>query len=82
MNLYSSEPGFGATSARIAVRRSDSYPAIAGFHPGINDQIEAKLVQVESQASILIADQDRNVVEAEMELPSIQAIGGLVRPVG
>jgi hypothetical protein len=49
---------------------------------GINDQIEPKLVQVKSQAPILIANHDRNVVQAEMELLSIQAIDGLVRRLG
>src|SRR5260370_32417575 len=67
---------------RSAIRGSNRYPAITGFHAGINDQTEPKLVQVESQASILIANQDRNVVQTEMELLSSQAIDGLVRPRG
>ncbi len=65
---------------RGAIRRSNRCPAITGIQMGINDQVEPELVQVESQASILIADKDRNVVQAEMELLSIRAVGGLVRP--
>ena len=42
---------------------------------------EDKLLQVESHAAILIANPDRNVMQAEMEL-SIQAIAGLVRALG
>src|SRR5207244_13500068 len=33
---------------RGAIRRSNRYPAFAGFHAAINDQIEPKLVHVES----------------------------------
>ncbi len=51
-----------------AIRRGNRYPAIARFITDINEQIEPKLVEVESKASILIADPDRNVVQAEMEL--------------
>ena len=67
---------------RDAIRRGNRYPAITRFITDINEQIEPKLIQVESQASILIADPDRNVVQAEMELLSIRAIGGPVRALG
>src|SRR6266581_2484605 len=38
---------------RDAIRRGNRYPAITRFITDINEQIEPKLIQVESQASIL-----------------------------
>jgi len=72
-------PGSNKRKDRDAIWRGNRYPAITGFITNVNEQIEPKLVQVESQASILIADQDRNVVQAKMKL-SIRAITGLIQP--
>ena len=49
---------------RGAVGRGDGYPA-AGLKLGVEGQIESKLIQIESQASLLIANEDVDRVNAD-----------------
>src|SRR5262245_35719912 len=58
---------------RAAVRRPDRYPSAATFKAVINEQTESELVQVESQASILIADENRGEKYAQVRRLAIQA---------
>ena len=48
------------------------HPAFAGSVAVVGDQTEPKLVQVESQASILIPNKHRHMMDTEVRLPSIQ----------
>jgi subtilase family serine protease len=57
---------------RGAVRWSDGYPAFTGLKARIIDQTESKLVQVESQASILISNENFNRVKTEVGVLPIQ----------
>ncbi len=65
---------------RGAIRRGNQNKAAMLSKLVINDQTESKLVQVESQASILIANEDRNMVKTEVGVFSIQANRRPVRP--
>ncbi len=51
---------------RGAVRRSNQNKATTLTIVVIHDQAKSKLVEVESKASILITDEDRNVMKAEV----------------
>ena len=54
-----------------AVRRSNRYPAPNGYL-SLSDQRESELVQVESQASLHVANKDGKRVNAEVEVQSIR----------
>src|SRR5262245_7144464 len=58
---------------RITIRRRDRHPATTAFKAVISDQSESELVQVESEASILIADENRDEENAQVGSPAIQA---------
>jgi hypothetical protein len=49
-----------------AIGRGDRYPALTRCKADIADQTEPQMVQVESQALILIANEDVNRVDTEM----------------
>ena len=49
-----------------AVRRRNADPALSGLKTHIKGQVESELIQVESQASVLIADENVNRVHAEV----------------
>ena len=51
---------------RGAIGRRNGYPALSGLKPSIKGQIEPKLIQVESEASLLIANKDIDRVNAEI----------------
>ncbi len=51
-----------------AVGRGDGYPALAGLQVGVEGQLEAELIQVKSQASFLIANENVDGVNAEVWL--------------
>jgi hypothetical protein len=50
---------------RLAVGRSDGQPSFAGLEQGIGDKVEAELVQVKAQASLLVVHEDLDAVNAE-----------------
>src|SRR5437016_10605588 len=58
---------------RGAIRRANQNEAAMLPKLVINDQTESKLVQVKSQASILIANEDGDMVKTEVRVFSIQA---------
>jgi hypothetical protein len=58
---------------RGAVRGCNCYPAASAFKVVINDYAESKLVPVESQASILIANEDGSTENTEVGVLSVQA---------
>jgi hypothetical protein len=51
-----------------AVGRGDGDPAVTGLEAGVEGEMEAELVEIESQAAILIADENVDAVKAEMEI--------------
>ena len=55
-----------------AVRRRNSYPALSGLKAHIKGQVEAELIHVEPQASVLIADENIDRVHAEVGIVAIQ----------
>ena len=60
---------------RRAVRRRYRYPALAGLQAGIKRQIEPQLIQVESQASILIANINVDRVNPEIGITPVHSVG-------
>src|SRR5262245_40103040 len=65
---------------RAAVRRRDRYPAANAFNVVVGHQTESELVQVELQAPIMIADENRGEENAQVGRLTIQAQSGSVRP--
>jgi hypothetical protein len=60
------------------VRRSNPYPALPGLKAHIKSQTESKLIHVESQASILIANENVDGMNAEIRRLVVHEWGGLV----
>jgi len=50
----------------------DGHPAVTGLEAGVECQPETKLIEIEPQAAILVADVDVDAVEAEVEVGSGQ----------
>src|SRR5216683_3008612 len=48
-----------------AVWRGDGYPTVAGLQAGVNDQVEAELINVEAQAAVEIVNENADGVNAE-----------------
>jgi hypothetical protein len=65
---------------RCAVRRRDGYPTLAGLKARVVDQIEPELLQVESEASILISNENLNGVKPKVGIVSIYAKRRLAQP--
>jgi len=80
--LLRARPGRDARDERRPIRRGKHYEAAMLSKVVINDQTETKLVHVESQASILIADEDGDMMNTEVGVLSVQAKGGPVRMMG
>ena len=51
---------------RGPIRRGDRHPAVTGLKPGIKGQMEAQLIEVETQTSILIAHENVNAMQAKV----------------
>jgi hypothetical protein len=65
---------------RAAIRRRHRYPAATAFKAVISNQVESKLIQVELQASILIANENRGEENAQVGRLAIQAQRGPIPP--
>ena len=65
---------------RRSVGRGDRYPAGTGRKAGIEGQGESQLVQIESQASVVIANEDGDMLKTEIGVLPIQAWSGWVDP--
>src|SRR5713226_3388580 len=65
---------------RSAVRRGDGYPAAARLIARVKDQLETELIDVEAQAAVQIAHEDRDGLEAQVRVLAIQANRGPVCP--
>jgi len=61
-----------------AVGRSNGDPPVSGRQAGICGQPKPELVQVETQASILVADENGNRVQTQVEIPSIGFVASIV----
>jgi hypothetical protein len=66
--LYSWALGGDQHEHRGTIRRFDGYPAAAGSKPGIERQIESKLIHIELETAILIVDIDVDGVDSEVGL--------------
>ena len=55
---------------RRPIRRRDCYPALAGRKLGVKSHLESKLVQVESQASILVSNENVDRMDTEVRFLS------------
>ena len=64
------------------IGRGNGEPAIARWKADVKGQAEAKLVQVKSQAAILIANENANSVKPEVRVTSVRVKTASVRPVG
>ncbi len=60
--------GFGRDQGEHggAMRRRNTYPALSGLKADIKGQVKSELIQVEPQASVLIADENVDRVHAEV----------------
>jgi len=67
---------------RAAIRRCNRYPAVAGFETGVSNQPESKLVQVKSQAPILIANKNCALENTQVRVLPIQAGSARLDPTG
>jgi len=63
---------------RRPVGRCHRYPPLAGRKPGVESDLEPKLVQVETQASILISNENVNRVDPEVRFLFLGVQTGLV----
>ena len=61
-----------------AIGRGNRNPAVTGLKPGVADQTESKLFQIEPQAPILIANENGDVLKTEVGVLSVQAKSGPV----
>jgi hypothetical protein len=59
---------------RVAIRSRDRYPALAGLQAGVKCQIEPQLIQVESQAAILIAHINVDRVNPEIGITPVRTV--------
>lgn len=80
----SDEPGFAGfrlrgdeRKERTAIRRGDGQPPVTGFEFCVEGKIESELIEVESQALILISYIDVDGVNTEMEAAVISAVRGI-----
>src|SRR5258708_26127941 len=55
-----------------AVRRRNSYPALSGLKAHIKGKVESELIHVEPRASVLIADENVDRVNAEVGVVAIK----------
>jgi len=60
------------------VRRCDAYPALPGLKTHIKGQTESKLIHIESQALILVANENIDGMNAEVGGVAFHGRGGLV----
>ncbi len=60
------------------MRRCNTYPALPGLKTHIKGQTESKLVNVETQALILIANENIDGMNAEVRSLAVHGRGGLV----
>jgi hypothetical protein len=67
---------------RAAIWRRNSYPAVTGFEADIGDQPESKPVQVELQASLLVANENGALENSQVRVLPIQPRSGRVNPTG
>src|SRR5437879_2610540 len=65
---------------RGTVGRSDSYKTAIGLNARIKDQLEAKLIQIETKALLEIAHENRNGLESQVRVLAVQANRGAVGP--
>src|ERR1700722_2182975 len=63
----------GEGDIRAAIRGRDFDPPAAGLECVIDHEAEAKLVHVETQTALLIADEDHDEVQAEIGLLPVKA---------
>ena len=70
----------GQREARAAIRRCDLDPPASRFEAVIHHQPKTKLVEVETQASFLIANEDHDEMQAEIRVLPIQTQKGPVNP--
>ncbi len=79
MNLYSSESGSGAIRLIAAVPSGGetAYTPPAGLKNDIRNQLEPKLIYVELQALLQVADENVNRLNAEIKVPLGLGLRGL-----
>jgi hypothetical protein len=70
----------GKRETRAAIRRRNLDPPPTRFEAFIHHKPETKLVDVESQASFLIANEDHDEMETEIRVLPIEAQKGPVNP--
>jgi len=85
--------GFGCDEQeeRRPIRRSNAQPAVPGrrswsqtwprFEPHVEHHLESKLIPIELQALVLIANKDRDTVNAQIQVLPVQPKRGPFRPI-
>lgn len=64
-----------------AIRRSNSQPALTGGKASVDSQVESKLVHVELETSLLIANENGHGTEAQIRLLPVGMKAAPVRPI-
>jgi hypothetical protein len=62
-----------------SVRRANGEPRVAGRQRGVERQLEAELIQVKAQASLLIVDENGHGGEADVEILAVRMKAAPVR---
>ena len=65
-----------------AVGRSDGDPAAARLNAGVENEVETKLVKVEREAALQVADVDSKGLKAKVGVLAVEANRGIVCPLG
>ena len=72
--------GLGQREAGIAVGGRDLNPSASGRENLVDDQAETELVGVETQASLLIANENHDKMQADVGVLLIEAQNGFMHP--
>src|ERR1700730_2750947 len=61
-------PSSNQRKNRRAIRRRDRHPALTGLQPCIERQMKSQLLQIESQAAVLVANVDVDAVHPQIRV--------------
>ena len=62
-------PSSNQRKNRRAIRRRDRHPALTGLQPCIERQMKPQLIQIESQAAVLVANIHVDAVHPQIQIP-------------
>ena len=63
-----------------AIGRADGYPARTGLDAGVEDKVEAKLIEIESEAAVQVTDINGDGLKTKVGIAAVEANRGAVCP--